>query len=208
MPKQTYDNYVININLEWICPQCYKSPLDVSQSDCPENTSISSPDMYEDLRTTLGNSGLKLAHINIRGLLSKLNEITLLLEESNIDILAITETHLDKSIGNKTVNIDGYQVERHDRDKYGGGCLLYWKENLDVTVNKVINAAKDMESVWIDLHIHSQRYLIGGLYRLPDRYDFYDKLKIILTSIWTRRKNIILLGDLNSDLLFRGKTSD
>ena len=71
MPKQTYDNYVININLEWICPQCYKSPLDVSQSDCPENTSISSPDMYEDLRTTLRNSGLKLAHINIRGLLQQ-----------------------------------------------------------------------------------------------------------------------------------------
>ena len=85
---------------------------------------------------------------------------------------------------------------------------MYWKENLDVTVNKVINAAKDMESVWIDLHIHSQRYLIGGLYRPPDRYDFYDKLKIILTSIWTRRKNIILQGDLNSNLLFRGKNSD
>ena len=39
----------------------------------------------------------------------------------------------------------------------------------------------------------------------PDKYDFYDKLKLILDSIWIKRKNIILMGDLNSDLFFRVK---
>ena len=109
--------------------------------------------MYENLRTALGKAGLKLAHINVRGLLGKFNEITLLLEESNIDILAITETHLDRSVQNETVKITGYEVERHDRDKNGEECLFYWKENLDVTVNSVINATKATESVWIELHI-------------------------------------------------------
>ena len=36
--------------------------------------------MYENLRTTLGKGGLKLARINASGLLGKFNEITLLLE--------------------------------------------------------------------------------------------------------------------------------
>ena len=164
--------------------------------------------MYENPRTALGKSGLKLAHINVRGLLGKFNEITLLLEESNIDILAITETHMDRSMQNETVKITGYEAEKHDRDKNGRGCLFYWKENLDVTVNSVINATKATESVWIKLHIYSQRYLIGSTYSPPDKYDFYDKLKIILDSIWIKRKNVILMGDLNSDLLFRGKTNE
>ena len=71
-----------------------------------------------------------------------------------------------------------------------------------------MNATKVTESVWIELHIHSQRYLIRSIYRLPDKYDFYDKLKIILDSIWIKCKDIILMGDLNSDLLFRGKINE
>ena len=67
---------------------------------------------------------------------------------------------------------------------------------------------KATESVCIELHIHSQRYLISSIYRPPDKYDFYDKLKIVLDSIWIKRKNIILMGDLNSDLLFSGKTNE
>ena len=51
--------------------------------------------------------------------------------------------------------------------------------------------------------------MIGSLYLAhPKKYDFYDKLKMILDSIWIKRKNIILMGDLNSDLLFRGKTNE
>ena len=74
---------------------------------------------------------------------------------------------------------------------------------LDVTVNSVMNATKATESVWIELHIHSQRYLIGSIYRPLDKYDFFNKLKITLDSIWIKRKNIILMGDLNSKRLLK-----
>ena len=47
--------------------------------------------------------------------------------------------------------------------------------------------------------------MIAGIYRPPNRADFYDKLKDILDEIWIKRKNIVLLVDFNSDLLFRGK---
>ena len=96
------------------------------------------PDMYENLRTALGKAGLKLAHINVRGLLGKFNEITLLLEESNINILAITGTHLDRSVQSETVKITDYKIERHDGDINGRGCLFYWKENLD-GLGKLLN---------------------------------------------------------------------
>ena len=54
------------------------------------------------------------------------------------------------------------------------------------------------------LIVSSQHYLIADIYRPPDRADLNDKFKDILEKIWIKQKNIILLGDLNSDLLFKG----
>ena len=114
-----------NENLECFCSKCTTSSSYNSTREPSETIlAVSQPDMFESLRTKLGKAGLKLVHINVRVLLGKFSEITLLLEESNIDILAITETHLDRSMQNGTVKIRGYEVERHDRDKNGGGCLL------------------------------------------------------------------------------------
>ena len=57
----------------------------------------------------------------------------------------------------------------------------------------------------MDLLIDSQHYLIAEIYRPPNRADFYDRLEDILDEIWIKRKSSVLLGDFNSDLLFRGK---
>ena len=64
--------------------------------------------MFEELRTKLKGHGIKPAHINVRGLLSKMNDVTILLQESRIDILGITESHLDKSVDDSVIKIDGH----------------------------------------------------------------------------------------------------
>ena len=111
MPQETYGRYVNNENLEWFCSKCTTSSSYNSTREPSETTfTVSQPDMYENLRTTLGKAELKLAHMNVRGLLCKFNKITLP-EKSNIDI---TETHLDKPMQNETVKSTGYEVERHD----------------------------------------------------------------------------------------------
>ena len=81
---------------------------------------------------------------------------------------------------------------------------MYYGEHLDITVKDDIDK-RSTESVWMSLLIDSQHYLIAGIYRPLNRDDFYDKLKDILDEIWIKRKNVVLLGDFNSDLLFRGK---
>ena len=58
----------------------------------------------------------------------------------------------------------------------------------------------NMEAVWVELILHSQRVLIGTVYRHPKEMAFYDKFNTVLEGIWQKRKNIILLGDLNSDM--------
>ena len=56
--------------------------------------------------------GLKVAHINVSGLFYKLHEIKLLLQETRLDVLAITETHLHKHIENDQLEIEGYGIAR------------------------------------------------------------------------------------------------
>ena len=103
-----------------------------------------------------------------------------------------------------TIKIEGYAVQRCDKDKNGGGCLIYYEEHLDITVKDDIDN-RSTESVWMNPLIDSQKYLFAGIYRPPNTADFYDKLKDVLDKIWIKRKSIALLGDFNSDLLFIGK---
>ena len=59
--------------------------------------------MFKDIREQMKGNGIKLCHINVRGLLRKLTEVTLLARDSKLDILAVTESHLDKSISDDTI---------------------------------------------------------------------------------------------------------
>ena len=146
--------------------------------------------MYEELKTTLKGKGLKIAHLNCRGVKSKLTEITLLLKTCCIDILSITESHLCDEILDENINIDNYRFLRQDRqNKSGGGCLIYYKENINVIPKPELTVGT-IESIWFELIINSQRLLIGNVYRAPDNYEFYNHFKTNLERIWLKRNNV------------------
>ena len=73
---------------------------------------------YADLNSFMATRGLKLFHQNVNGLRSKLSHIDLMIKEtrSRIDILGITETHLNDEIVDEELNIDGYTFIRNDRN--------------------------------------------------------------------------------------------
>lgn len=48
---------------------------------------------------------MKIAHINVNGLLNKLLDIKVLLSWLKLDILAITESHLNQNISNNEIAI-------------------------------------------------------------------------------------------------------
>ena len=111
--------------------------------------------MFETLKGLIDYEGLKVAHINYRGLVGKMAEITLLLQRCkiDIDIQGITETHLNESVKDVT----DYDVVRLDRkNKGGGGCLIYNKDNLDI-VPKPKFPVQSLEAIWIEVISKSQR---------------------------------------------------
>ena len=71
------------------------------------------PTAYKNLvkKFNSGNRGIHCGHISF---LNKIDEIHLLLSETKIDILAITETHLHDNITDTDIDIDDYSIIRKE----------------------------------------------------------------------------------------------
>ena len=74
----------------------------------------------DDLQAITNSRGLKMAHLNINGLLSKLDFIKIMLSESKFDIFAISESKQDASIHDNENKFDGYDFYRLDHNRHGG----------------------------------------------------------------------------------------
>jgi hypothetical protein len=75
---------------------------------------------------------LKITHINICSLRSKACEVNNLFVTDDIDILTISETHLDNTFDDTVVAIHGYNIYRKDRNANGGGVAVYIQNHIQV----------------------------------------------------------------------------
>ena len=81
------------------------------------------------------------------------------MKEIGIPILALNEKKLDKNIDDSLVNIDGYTINRHDRDRQGGVVAIYLKNTL-LDKNTV---REDLPNSALELNIHFPYSLIIAL---------------------------------------------
>ena len=132
---------------------------------------------------------MQILYSNVNGLYCKLSELKCYLNDKNIDIACITETHFNASLFDAKVDIPGYTLFRHDRDfqldrtkfdkannhnKYsgGGGSAIYIKSNLNAELVKK-NSGPDSVAILLDTNIG--KVLIGCLYRSPSLNNIQDK---------------------------------
>ena len=121
--------------------------------------------------------GVNFISLNVRSLLSKLSEIKRMLQLSSASVLALNETWLDASISDDEIGIEGYTVVRKDRNRHGGGVLLYIKE--DLAFNTRMDLSHDgLEAIWVKLLLPKSRgILVGSIYRAPQDGNFLEKLE-------------------------------
>ena len=60
-----------------------------------------------------------------------------------------------------------------------------------------------IEGTWINVKCQSQTWLIVCVYRPSTDLSFYGTFSCMLEKVWCTRKNIVIMGDLNSDLSFK-----
>lgn len=193
-------------SLGWKCPVC----LAINQ-----NEGINAPEQcfLRELTNCFkgGKASFKVAHVNVNGLLTstKLQEIKLILCNTNIDILDITETKLHKKVEDSELEIQSYKFFRRDREvNCGGGCMLYFSEHLDLVEKKQSKEHDNIEAIWADLTLHSQKVCIAVIYRPPDDRGFFTLFEKHIEHLKTKKKNILKMGDLNSDMFDKANANE
>jgi exonuclease III len=97
--------------------------------------------------TRLFSNGLAIACLNINSLLAHIDDLTIFMDNSKIDILSINEPKLDSSISNSEIHLSGYDVVRLDRKvngRSGGGVCMYIRSNLNFRIREDL-ANNDLE---------------------------------------------------------------
>jgi hypothetical protein len=69
-----------------------------------------------------------ILYFNARSVLPKLDELVTLVDIHTPDIICIVESWLDKDITDSEIAIPDYVPLRLDRDRHGGGVLIYMKD--------------------------------------------------------------------------------
>ncbi len=156
-----------------------------------------------------GFKGITVAHLNIRSLNRKLEEVIRILAQGDVDILCLSETWLNKFVPDSMVSINGYNMIRQDRTAdsgktVGGGVMIYYKNYLDVSLMPDLCICDpSSEIMWVTLNLKQTRpHHIGLIYRPPDG-DLDSTIESLRTHVSSLRArgncDTMIIGDINVD---------
>lgn len=149
--------------------------------------------------------GIRMCHLNARSLLKpgRLDEIYLELCSLHcFDIIAVSESHLCNTIPDTDIAIPNYNVFRRDRNRQGGGVLLYIHSRF-TCIRRTDLECPTLELLWAEIKLRNHSLLVGVSYRPPNQTaqeielfieGLYDSLDSITGSL---NQSIVLLGDFN-----------
>ena len=152
-------------------------------------------------------SDLKIVHLNIRGLKSKINDLSdLLVKLKNPEIIMLNETWLKESDNNRII-LPNYKYEGIPRNnKKGGGVgFLIRTDILYRTRNDLISDVKTLacEQCYIEIKNNTEKVIIGTMYRPPSTNvsEFINTFDTQIEKINNKGYECIIGLDHNLDLL-------
>jgi len=163
----------------------------------------------ERLKAELGSieHDFTLMHVNSRSLTPKLEEIDSLLIQLPVKILAITETWLDQSTTPPPALPDYSFVHKPRNKGRGGGVALFIRKEFQFHILEPPSTClthTTYESLFICIpQDKGTDLIVGVIYRPPgtNLTLFNDEFNVLLADITNSKKEIILAGDFNIDLL-------
>ena len=148
-------------------------------------------------------SKLKFVHINARSLNKNITELKAVIDNTNFDVVAVSESWLTHNTPRNRFHIDGFKIFRNDRkDKRGGGVCVYVKDELSCKQITFQNCSDVPETLWVEVSIGHVKVAIGVLYKPPKiHYSTFENLHDNLVQIYSKYEHTILAGDFNVNML-------
>ena len=91
----------------------------------------------------------------------------------NLDILVITETKLDSTFPVTQFLIEGYKSYILDRNRHGGGILVYVREDIPGKELSKHTQPSDIEGIFLEINLRETRWLWLACYHPPSQSDDY-----------------------------------
>ena len=153
---------------------------------------------------------LKIMHLNIHSVASKLSDLkdllaTLAEAGKEIDIILLCETFItDNNL--RLCSLPGYNLEeKHRSSKLGGGVAVYVNSRIKYKCRDDLSIFDEgkFESCFIEVTCKNKNAVIGELYRVPNssESEFQSKYESIVSKVCHENKNLVIGTDQNLDLL-------
>ena len=142
-------------------PQIYNHVTSFKQLS---NFSLSLKSQNPPTHSKSSISNLTFISFNARSILSKLDELSAICSIHSPDIICIVESWLSPDIPNSELFLPNYSTFRCDRNRRGGGILIYTKCSLCVTEIQLIT---NLEFILLSIKLKLTTYNLGTFYRPP-----------------------------------------
>ena len=143
---------------------------------------------------------LIIGEINVNGIRNKIENLSVM-AMGNIDILVIIESKLDSSFTSAQFLIGGFSPPfRLDRDKHGGGVMVYIREDIPSRELKLHSFSPNVEGIFVEINLRSKRWLLFAGYNnhKVNISSYLDQLGKGLDIYMGRYEDLLIVGDLNS----------
>ena len=127
-------------------------------------------------------------------------EVDQILNMRSFDVVYFAESKLDDSIPNSFYNNSHYTKARLDRNRHGGGLIVFIKNGIKKTR---VMLHPEMELIYFQLVINSQKLNFVYSYRAPylNESIYLDKLEDFLHTL-NLNEPLFIFGDLNMNCLY------
>ena len=140
--------------------------------------------------------------LNINSLASKFDQLEIIIRDS-LDILIIQETKLDSSFPDDQFVINGYRKPyRLDRNRHGGGVMVYIREDIPSKELRKHKFTKVVEGLFIEVNLRKTKLLLFGTYHSQNPVlglgddDYFEQVGLAL-DVYNGYEKFLLAGDFN-----------
>ena len=114
-----------------------------------------------------------IAQLNINSITHKFDQLSFIIQ-GNVDVLLVSETKLNETFPTDQFHIAGYsQPYRRDRNRYGGGVMIFVREDLPSKQLHKHVFTDDIEALIIEINLRKTKFIFLGGYRPPTQSHSY-----------------------------------
>jgi exonuclease III len=181
----------------------YGSNIDGNESGASQND-ISANYILKNIRIKNINR-LIIGTLNINFIAPKFEQLKEVIG-NYLDVFTIQETKIDESFPQDQFEIEGYHKPyRLDRDKHGGGVLIYVREDIPTKLLNKHNFTKNIEGIFIEINLRKTKFVFFGAYRSEkhithgiSEVEFFEQVGLAL-DVYSNYDKFLLAGDFNTE---------